>query len=272
MEQENNSSSNLANEHQFKRLYDIIRKLRAPDGCPWDIEQSPQTLRGSLIEETYECVEAIDEGNAPHVQEELGDVFLLAVMLSYMYEQEGAFTVADVLNGINEKLIRRHPHVFGGETVKDSDEVLVNWAKIKVEQEGRTPKDSVLDEVSLAMPPLDRAYKLQKKAAKTGFDWKDVSGIFDKITEETGEVKDEIAKSNGEITPELECELGDLLFSVVNLCRFYKIEPSVALNRTNNKWTSRFKEVEKRMKEANLAMTSENVSKMEEFWEAAKNT
>ncbi|GMO34730.1 MAG: hypothetical protein Ta2F_10880 [Termitinemataceae bacterium] len=235
-------------------------------------KQNPQTLRGNLIEEAYECIEAIDEGSAPHVQEELGDVFLLASMLSYMYEQQGAFTVADVLDGISEKLIRRHPHVFGGETVKDSDQVLANWEKIKIEKEGREPKDSVLDEVSRAMPPLDRAYKLQKKAAKTGFDWKDVSGIFDKINEETCEVKEEIAKSAGKITPELECELGDLLFSVVNLCRFYKIEPSVALNRTNNKWTARFKEVEKRMKALNLDMTSENVDKMEQFWQEAKKS
>jgi tetrapyrrole methylase family protein/MazG family protein len=248
----------------FKSLYDTIVKLRNPDGgCPWDIEQSPATLRGALIEETYECIEAIDENDPAHIAEELGDIFLLATMLSYMHEQEGRFSVSDVLQKINEKLIRRHPHVFGDVKVKDSAEVLDNWAAIKVNQEGRKAKDSILDEVSSALPPTERAYKLQKKAAKAGFDWPDMEGVVAKIQEEIKEVQ----AADGEHREE---ELGDLLFSVINLCRFLKVEPSVALRRTNGKFTARFKYVEKKMKESGKEMNRENLDIMESFWQEAK--
>jgi tetrapyrrole methylase family protein/MazG family protein len=251
----------------FQELYNTVARLRAPDGCPWDREQSPTTLRGDLLEETYECVEAIDEKDPAHIREELGDLFLLVTMLSYMHEQEGCFTVSDVLAGITEKLIRRHPHVFGEVKVRDSAEVLDNWARIKVEQEGRKPKDSVLDEVSRALPPLDRAWKLQKKAAKFGFDWPDLQGVLGKIEEELREVEEAVASADGEAVEE---ELGDLLFSVVNLCRRLKVEPSVALQRTNTKFVKRFMYVEQEMKKAGHTMKQENLSLMDEFWEAAK--
>jgi tetrapyrrole methylase family protein/MazG family protein len=276
----------------FTALYDVIVRLRAPDGCPWDREQNPLSLRGDLIEETYECVEAIDEKDPAHVKEELGDLYLLVTMIAYMHQQEGAFTVADVLRGIAEKLIRRHPHVFGEVTVKDSAEVLENWAKIKVEQEGRKPKDSVLDQVSRGLPPLDRAFKLQKKAAKSGFDWPEVKEVIAKIREELGETEEALANSGGAggdsntanvnvaggdsnaaaaCGEALEGELGDLLFSAVNLCRFLKIDPSVALQRTNVKFEKRFRHVEKKMKENNREMKQENLAVMDRYWEEAKN-
>jgi tetrapyrrole methylase family protein/MazG family protein len=251
-------------EEAFKELYDIVIKLRGPGGCPWDIEQTPSSLRGSLVEETYECLEAIDENDPSHIAEELGDLFLLATMISYMHEQEGKFSVADALSNVSKKLIRRHPHVFGEVKVKDSAEVLSNWAEIKVKQEGRKPKDSVLDEVSGGLPPLDRAFKLQKKAAKTGFDWADIEGVVEKIKEELDEVR---AAKNEKETEE---ELGDLLFSVINLCRFLKIEPSAALNRTNNKFIERFKYVEKKMKETGQEMNKENLNIMDKYWNEAK--
>jgi tetrapyrrole methylase family protein/MazG family protein len=305
-------------EEAFKGLYDIVVRLRAPDGCPWDREQTPMGLRGDLIEETYECVEAIDQKDPAHIGEELGDIFLLVTMLSYMHEQEGSFTVADVLAGVSEKLIRRHPHVFGEVKVKDSAEVLDNWARIKVEQEGRKPKESILDEVSRGLPPLDRAYKLQKKAAKAGFDWSEVKNVIGKIEEELGEVNEAILQSSvmessntvetaasvtasaaagsiaaatdagsadegdaeadspdkaggvDSVREALEGELGDLLFSVVNLCRFLHIEPSVALQRTNVKFENRFKHVEKRMKETGQEMKQENLAVMDKYWEEAK--
>jgi tetrapyrrole methylase family protein/MazG family protein len=259
----------MTQEEAFKGLYDTVVRLRAPDGCPWDREQTPASLRGDLIEETYECVEAIDEKEPAHIREELGDLFLLVTMLSYMHEQEGSFSVADVLESVTAKLIRRHPHVFAGVAVKDSAEVLENWARIKVEQEGRRPKDSVLDEVSSALPVLDRAYKLQKKAAKAGFDWPDAAGVFGKIAEETGEVKSALAEKDA---PEkLEEELGDLLFSVVNLCRFLKTEPSVALQRTNAKFVRRFRHVEQEMKKAGQPMNRENLPLMDRLWNEAKS-
>jgi tetrapyrrole methylase family protein/MazG family protein len=271
----------------FKALYDTVVRLRAPDGCPWDREQSPASLRGDLIEETYECVEAIDEKNPAHVMEELGDIFLLATMLSYMHEQEGHFSVEDALRGITEKLIRRHPHVFGddreGGGTLSSAEVLRNWAKIKVEQEGRKPKKALLDEVSRSLPPLDRAHRLQKKAAKAGFDWPDIRGVMGKLEEELGEVSDAIealkapgsntAAETGDFAQSrdaLEDELGDLLFSAVNLCRFLKVDPSVALQRSNAKFVRRFGHVEKRMKETGRAMLADNLETMDTFWEEAK--
>lgn len=255
----------------FSGLYEIIEKLRSPEGCPWDREQNPVTLRGALIEETYECVEAIDENDAVHIKEELGDIFLLVTMISYMFEQEGKFAVGDVLSGLAEKLVRRHPHVFAGDSVRDSDEVLRNWARIKVEKEGRKPKDSVLDEVSRALPPLDRACKLQKKAAAAGFDWPSIEGVFSKVTEEYDEVRGELA--GGEKAgpgSALEGELGDLLFAVVNLCRYLGVEPSVALQRTNIKFYERFRHVERRMKENNIPMTSETLKEMDSFWDESK--
>jgi len=270
----------MNNNEAFQQMFELVVRLRGPGGCPWDLEQTPLTLRGDLIEETYECVEAIDEQNPLHVKEELGDLFLLVTMLAYMHEQEGHFTVAEVLQELSEKLIRRHPHVFGDNAENSaltSAEVLRNWAKIKVEQEGRKPKDSVLDEVSRGLPPLDKAWKLQKKAAKTGFDWPDTTGVIAKIKEELNEVEAAIANTgstakaaSAATNTALESELGDLLFSVVNLCRFYKIEPSVALQRTNIKFTERFKYVEKQMKETWQEMNAENLEVMDKYWNEAK--
>jgi tetrapyrrole methylase family protein/MazG family protein len=265
-------------QEAFAELCDVIVRLRAPDGCPWDREQSPATLRGDLIEETYECVEAIDEKNPAHIREELGDLYLLVTMLAYMHQQDGVFTVEDVLRGISEKLIRRHPHVFGETRVKDSAEVLENWAKIKVEVEGRKPKDSILDGVSRGLPTLDRAYKLQKKAAKAGFDWPEAGGPIAKIREELAEAEaaldalNRAGPENSKNAEALEGELGDLLFSVVNLCRYLNVDPPVALQRTNVKFEKRFKYVEKKMKESGVEMIQENLAVMDAYWEEAKNT
>jgi tetrapyrrole methylase family protein/MazG family protein len=263
----NGEKNNPDNAAAFEKLSGIVERLRAPGGCPWDREQTPVTLRGNLIEETYECVEAIDGKKSGHIMEELGDLFLLVTMLSYMYEQKGDFTVAQTLEGVSAKLIRRHPHVFGNVKVSGSADVLENWARIKVEQEGKKPKDSILDTVSRGLPPLDRAYKLQKKAARAGFDWPGLSGVVGKIEEELAEVQEAFV-SEGKAA--LECELGDLLFSVVNLCRYFGVEPSVALQRTNGKFENRFKHVEKRMKETGVEMKQENLAVMDKFWEEAK--
>ena len=251
----------------FKSLYDIVARLRGPDGCPWDREQDSFSLRPNLIEETYECIEAIDEKDPAHVKEELGDIFLLATMIAYFHEEDGVFSVADSLRTVCEKLVRRHPHVFAETKVNGTDEVLDNWAKIKIEQEGRSPKNSVLDEVSSALPPLERAWKLQKKAAKVGFDWPDIDGVSSKIREELAEALEAAKTKNREQTEE---ELGDLLFSVVNLCRYLKVEPSIALRKTNGKFAKRFKHMEKRMRETGQEMRTENLGIMDAFWDEAK--
>jgi tetrapyrrole methylase family protein/MazG family protein len=265
-------------EKAFKDLYDIVVRLRAPDGCPWDREQTPLSLRSDLVEETYECVEAIGEQDPEHIKEELGDIFLVTSMLAYMHEQEGRFSVADVLETVSQKLVRRHPHVFGNEKVKDSDEVLRNWARIKVEQEGRKPKESILDEVHGGLPPLERAYQLQKKAAKAGFDWFYVKGVYDKLEEELNETREAVDALAEQTTDEgkrtaqadLEEELGDVLFVAANLCRFLKVDPSIALGRANSKFTRRFKFVEQRMKESGGEMSREAVELMEDLWREVK--
>jgi len=223
-------------------------------------------------------VEALGEGEAGHIKEEIGDIMLVLALLTEIYEERGDFTMSEVFDGIREKIIRRHPHVFGDVKVKDSEEVLRNWARIKIEQEGRKPKDSCLDGVSGALPPLDRAAALQRKAAKQGFDWTYAEDVCAKIEEELAEVKTAAenaifsGEQNTEAQPDshLEEELGDLLFSVVNLCRFYKIDPSFALQKTCAKFTNRFKHVEKRMKESGQEMCADNLAVMDAFWNEAK--
>jgi tetrapyrrole methylase family protein/MazG family protein len=266
----------------FGRLYSIVARLRAPDGCPWDREQSPKSLRGSVVEEAYELVEAIDDGDAPHVAEEAGDLFLLATMICYMHEQEGAFSVADALSLIGDKLVRRHPHVFGEAVAETPAEVLKQWDEIKEKVEGRRRKDSVLDAVSRALPPLERAHKLQRKAAKAGFDWAQAQDVWAKAREELLEAEaacEAIAAQGAEGGPAdgadagrsaLEEELGDLLFSAVNLSRFLHVDPAIALHAANEKFSRRFRQVERRMAESGLPLAAEHMAAMDGFWEEAK--
>lgn len=251
----------------FATLYTIVARLRAPDGCPWDREQSPSSIRNNIIEEAYELVEAITEKDPAHVREESGDLFMLATMVAYMSEQEGEFTVAGALDSVSEKLVRRHPHVFGESDAATPEAVVHQWNTIKEEQEGRRKKDSILDEVPRHLPPLERAYKLQKKAAKVGFDWTRLESVWDKIEEELKESREAFDAKDGE---ELELEIGDLLYSVINLARFTGIDPALALQRTNDKFARRFRHVEKRMQDKNLPLNSDHMSNMDEFWEEAK--
>jgi tetrapyrrole methylase family protein/MazG family protein len=255
-------------ENAFLRVYEIMKKLRSPGGCPWDREQTPMSVRNNLIEEAYECIEAINSGDGPHIQEELGDVYLVATFMAYMYEQEGRFSVADVLDGLADKLIRRHPHVFAAESGADtSEKVIAQWNDIKINLEGKRPGDSVIDGVSQALPPLERAYKIQKKAAKAGFDWKMAGDVWAKLREEVAEAQ---AACAGGAEEALEDEIGDLFFSLVNLARFLKIDPSLALTRAITKFSRRFREVERRMKEKGLALGGDNFAAMDSLWNEVK--
>lgn len=251
----------------FERAYSIVQRLRGPGGCPWDIEQTPQSMRGSLIEEAYEAVEAINEGDPAHVKEELGDVFLLVIMIAYMYEQAGSFSLAESLDDLSDKLVRRHPHVFGDSDADTPEKVLKQWAEIKTRVEGRPKKDSLIDEVSHALPPLERAYKIQKKVAKVGFDWLEEESVWDKLREELEESR-EACRSGSQ--DRKEDELGDLLFSVVNVARFMGVDPMVALHRTIGKFGKRFKHVERRMREEGREMSQKEFDFMDELWEEAK--
>ena len=251
----------------FNRLSEIMEMLRSENGCPWDKEQNPQTLRSTFIEETFEAIDAISEDDADHVKEELGDVFFNLVFISRCYEESGFFGSEDCLNEICEKLIRRHPHVFGSVNgVYTSDEVHNQWEKIKETVEGRK-SDSVLDSVPKSFPPLLKAYKLLKKAAKSGFDWRKSEDFYSKIFEEIDEVREAESEKD---KAHLEEEMGDLILAVVNLSRNFGVDPNVALEKANKKFSERYKYVEKRMKKSNLEMKAENDNKMMEFWNEAK--
>jgi tetrapyrrole methylase family protein/MazG family protein len=251
----------------FAKLLDILSTLRGPGGCPWDRKQTVDTLKHNLIEEAYETIDAIDSGDADHVREELGDLYLLVTMISIIEEEHEAFSVADVLDEVSAKLIRRHPHVFGDVKLESAEEVLVQWNAIKEKVEGRDRKDSVLDGVSRGLPPLERALKLQKKAAKSGFDWKDVRDVRAKVDEELGELDE----ASGDVT-KVEQEVGDLLFSIVNLCRFLEVDPAAALHKTNEKFIRRFKGVERGMAERGLELSAETFEIMDELWNLEKAT
>ncbi len=262
----------MTDEHKvamekFGEFLEIIAKLRSPEGCPWDREQTPATLRDDLLEECYETVEAIDDNDPPHIREELGDVMLLIAMLSQMHAESGEFHIGEVLQEISTKLIRRHPHVFGDEEAGNTDEVLKNWERIKTDIEGRNKGESVIDGIPLSFPPLERSYKVQKKAAKKGFDWPDIDGPKKKIFEEIGEIEE--AFENGHVS-DLEDEVGDLLFSVVNFSRHMKIDPSLALRRSNTKFEARFRHVEKNMQKDGIEMSPEVLEIMDRYWDEAK--
>lgn len=285
-------------EKAFNRLYNVVKILRCPEGCPWDKEQTPLSMRRDLIEETFEAIDAITQEDSFHAKEELGDVMLNATMISYMYEQKGDFSVAEVLNELAEKLIRRHPHVFpesegsvcANTPVKNGEQVLNQWDRIKENVEGRKT-ECILDEVPQGFPPLLKAYKMQKKAAKKGFDWDNVEDVKAKITEELAEVEEARLKVNellknqdahvfemksskeaDEAQKELEGEIGDLLFAVVNYARHLGVDPETALNATNTKFHKRFSYVQKKMEENEIPMIQENLSKMDEFWNEAKTS
>ncbi|MCR5613253.1 nucleoside triphosphate pyrophosphohydrolase [Treponema sp.] len=280
----------------FERLYNVVKILRCPEGCPWDKEQTPLSMRRDLIEEVFEAVDAITQEDSLHAKEELGDVMLNATMISYMYEQRGDFTVAQVLNELAEKLIRRHPHVFpesegrseANSPVKNGEQVLSQWDRIKENVEGRKT-DCILDEVPRGFPPLLRAYKMQKKAAKKGFDWDNLEDVKAKITEELLEVEEarvardeaknlqdakvfemKSSKKADDAQKALEGEIGDLLFAVVNYARHLGVDPETALNSTNEKFYKRFSYVQKRMKETGQEMVSGKLDEMDKFWNEAK--
>lgn len=260
----------------FERLYKIVKMLRSPEGCPWDRKQTPLTMRAPLIEETFEAVDAISNEDVNHTKEELGDVFLNASMIASIYEEKDDFTIVQVMNDVCDKIIRRHPHVWkeseGSENLiegsaNNAEKVLEQWEAIKQKVEGRKKKSS-LDEVSYGLPPLLRAYKIQKKAAKKGFDWKDSSGTWDKIYEEISELKE---ASQTKTKDEVEKELGDVLFSVINLARHLDVDPVLALASTNEKFKRRFSYVEEKMESSGTEMNQDNLELMDKFWEEGKN-
>lgn len=266
------SDEDQLRQRTFARLHEIVGILRSPEGCPWDREQTHASLRKNLIEETYEVLETIDEDDPEHMQEELGDLLLQILLHSQMEEENGSFNVYDVIQGLNDKLIFRHPHVFGDIIAKDAESALQNWDQMKAEEKrlkGLSPeKASVLDGVPRDLPALMKAYMLQKKAAKVGFDWDDIEGVFSKIEEELAELRE--AVKEGQSQEEQVLELGDLLFAASNVARFIQADPEEALSKTNHKFVQRFHFIEEHLQSMGRSVSDSNSEEMEEIWSLAK--
>lgn len=251
---------------QLARLRAIMHRLRAPGGCPWDAEQTHESIVPNLIEEAYETVDTIQRGDHEHLKEELGDLLLQVVFHSELAEEAGRFNLDDVARGISEKLVRRHPHVFANSDVSTTDGVLQQWDAIKRTEKGEEEKP-YLHGVGKGLPALLRAAKLQKKASKVGFDWPEEAGVLAKIREELSELESAVKEQDHAAVSE---EMGDLFFSMVNLARFRNIDPEVLMASANAKFESRFGEMERELKSNGISLDTATPDQMETAWEAAK--
>jgi len=249
---------------EFERLIGIMARLRAPGGCPWDREQTHESLRPYLVEEAYEVLDAVDRQAYAELQKELGDLLLQIVFHARIAEEEGLFAIEDVLRSLNDKLISRHPHIFGGKKLDKAGEVVRQWEHIKL-NEGE--KKSLLDGVPRAQPALNRAFRVQEKAAGVGFEWPHIEGVWDKLEEEVGELR---AATEHEDSRKREEEFGDLLFSLVNLGRYLKINPEDALRRTVGKFIQRFQYIETALSRRGRSLAESSLEEMDELWEESK--
>ncbi len=255
---------------ELKQLIDIMATLRSENGCNWDKKQTYDSLKEYIIEEAYEVVDAVESRNFEHMKEELGDLLFNIVFYAQIASEDKKFNINDVAKDISEKLIRRHPHVFNVPANLTPDEVLANWNKIKQQEKINNPKpESVLDGIPKSLPSILRAEKLQKLAAKVGFDWANVEDAKKKLHEEIDELYKEIQTEKQDMN-KIEDELGDVLFSVINLSRFLKVSPEVALNRANLKFTSRFQFIEKEAKLENKNLEDMTLEEMDKLWDKAK--
>ena len=247
----------------LKQLIETIAILRSPEGCPWDREQTHKSLRENLLQETYEALDAIDKGNDDNLKEELGDVLLQVVLHSQIASEDNKFTIEDVAKSITDKLIRRHPHVFSDTKVKNAEEVMVNWEKLKRKE--KPERKSALSGIAETMPALLVAQELSKKAVKSGFEWPDEKSLWDCFESEIKEFIAEIAQNNQQL---MEDEFGDILFSLVNVARWHKIDPEIALINANKKFKKRFQQMESM---APKDLSEYNIDELEDFWKQAKN-
>lgn len=256
---------------KFNRLVAIMSRLRAPGGCPWDREQTFDTIKPYLLEETYEVLDAIDAHDWPGLAEELGDLMLQSVFFAQMASEQGLFRIEDALDAINEKLVRRHPHIFGEGEARTADEVVKRWGEIKAqeyEERGRARK-TLLEGVSASQPALAEAAQLGIKAAGSGFDWENTEQVIEKLHEELDELAG--ARLEGDQAHQEE-EIGDLLFVIVNIARVLKVDPEQALRRTNRKFRRRFGYVEQKLGEKGQPLEDSSITEMEALWQEAKGT
>lgn len=266
--------------NDFDNLVKIVKKLRSPEGCPWDREQTHESLKPYMIEEAYETVEAIDEASPAMMADELGDVLLQVVLHSQIAEEERTFSIGEVVKGISDKMIRRHPHVFSDTEVSGSAEVLTNWERIKREEKKNQPeKHSVLDAIQPGLPALYRASKIQRKAAGVGFDWPEAKDAWSKVKEEIGEFEDELDKFEGntlsgstrrDLKEKMVEEFGDVLFSLVNVARKLDFDAEDSLRLANKKFIGRFHFVEKKVAETKKPFVDFTLEELDDFWDQAK--
>ncbi|MBI3354392.1 MAG: nucleoside triphosphate pyrophosphohydrolase [Nitrospirae bacterium] len=252
---------------RFNNLLKIMSRLRGKKGCPWDKEQTTESLKPFIIEEAYEVIEAIDEKSPEKLKEELGDLLLQVVFHAQLAKEKKEFDMEDILTTLEEKLIRRHPHVFGDVSYEDAKEVLVQWERIKKEEKANSKRESMLDSVPKELPALLRAHRLQDKASRVGFDWKHIDDVFAKVEEEIKEFKGAVKEKKAD---EIEDELGDIFFALVNVARFLEINPEDALRKTISKFISQFRYIEEKAKEAGRELSDMTLEEMDKFWEEAK--
>lgn len=254
--------------YSFKDLLDIMTRLRAPDGCPWDREQDHKSLKRYLIEESYEVLEAIDEENPDKLKDELGDLLLQVVFHAQIAKEAGTFDMDDVIDGVCKKMISRHRHVFGDEEAQNSDDVMKIWEEVKKSEKGHKTQTQVLKDVPSNLPALMRSFKVQQKAAQVGFDWDNTEDAFKKILEETNELSQAYKQGDPAY---IEEEIGDLLFAVVNVARFLKVQPELALTATVNKFIRRFEYVETKAREQGKNLNEMTLNEMDALWDEAKS-
>jgi tetrapyrrole methylase family protein/MazG family protein len=250
---------------KFNELIEIMAKLRAPQGCPWDKKQTRESLKPFLVEETYEVLEAIEEADPEMIKEELGDLLFQIVFHCQVAKELGQFDISDVIDSISQKMIARHPHVFGNTSLKTESEVLVHWEKQK-KREGKNKK-SIIEGIPKILPSLLRAHRLQDRVSRVGFDWDNVEEVIKKLDEEISEFKEALTKGKKE---EMEHEMGDILFTLVNISRFIHINPEDSLRKTIEKFIFRFHYVEQKAEEQGKALSKMTLSEMDALWEQAK--
>ncbi len=256
-----------SSESGIERLLSVVARLRGDGGCPWDREQTLDSLRKYLVEECYELVDAIDGGGIDQHLDELGDVLLQVVLQSEIRKEEKNFCFDDVAHHLSDKLVRRHPHVFGDLKVDRSEEVVRNWVAIKSKEKNNREDKSIADGIPRHLPSLQRAYKIQERASRVGFDWDDIEDVIAKVDEELEEVREALASGDAELFKE---ELGDLLFAAVNLSRFEKVDPNAALDGASSKFVARFSEVERRIIASGRSMSDCTLGELDAEWDAVK--
>jgi tetrapyrrole methylase family protein/MazG family protein len=253
----------------FRRLIGLMARLRSPDGCPWDRKQTPESLKPFLVEECYEVIDALEDGTPDKIRDELGDLLFQILFHARIAEEAGQFTIDDVITAIYEKMVRRHPHVFGAEKVSSAGEVAANWEEIKRQEQGHRDRTSILEGVPKELPSLLRAHRLQERAARAGFDWAHLNEALPKLDEEISEFKESLKTEDA---GKIEEELGDVFFMLVNISRFLGVNPEEALRKTISKFIHRFRYIEEHAKQSERSLNDMTLDEMEKLWQEAKRS